>query len=96
MVMGCPTMNTLDTIIDTLANGEWLSVNELSTKAELKKLSMTTLTLALKLLADYGFIELRETWTGNPPIPHTEANLHPTIQTFLRKIRWIERAGKKT
>jgi len=88
-------MEILDSLIESMDDGEWHDINELSTAEGLRKVSMTGLTLTLHFLADYDFAELSEVWKGDPKRPVMEAKLSPSVQTFIRRIRWIEKAEKK-
>lgn len=95
MLHGVIKMETLDTILAMLRDGEWHDLNELSTRPGLRKISMTGLSLCTGLLAEYGFVEQRETWKGNPDegewiLSVTEVKLHPSTKAFLEGIERSE------
>jgi len=90
---GYSVMGVLDTLLEALEDGEWHDLNELSTKDGLRGVSMTTLKLSLSHLAeDFGGVELREVWKGEPLILTTEAKLQPILLDFIRRIRCVERS----
>jgi len=86
--------NVFDAIIDGLADGKWRSVNELSTREGLRKLTITQLEMALKLLAEYDFAELGQRMESDALI--TEARITPELQRFWRTIKWIERGEESS
>jgi len=86
-------VNALDSIIDELDDGKWRSVNELSTREGLRKLTITKLEMALELLAEYGFAELGQRMESGTFI--TEVRITPELQRFLRTIKWIERSEER-
>lgn len=89
-------MGLVDAVLDCLRDGQRHDLNELSTKEQLRKKSITTLMITLEFLADYDFIELSQGLKkGDPPIPIMDAKLHPAMHDFLRKIRWIERSERR-
>jgi len=87
-------MEILNTILESLADGEWHNLNELSTKEGLRTVSITRLVLNLNFLAEYGIVERGEAWRGDPPRPVMEVKLAPSVQTFVRRLKWIERSEK--
>lgn len=92
---GRSKMEIPDSLIESMADGEWHDLNELSTTEGLRKVSMTKLVMTLDVLAEYDFIELSEVWKGNSLIPIKEARLTSDVHAFVRKIKWIERAERE-
>jgi len=88
-------MEILDSLLESMDDGEWHDINELSTAERLRKVSITRLMLTLHFLGDYDLAELGEVWKGDPKRPVVEAKLSPYVQIFIRRIKWIERAEKK-
>jgi len=87
-------MGILDTLLESLDDGEWHNVNELSTKEGLRKVSITRLMLSLTFFVDHDFVECGESWRGDPPRPVMDVKLAPPMQTFVRRLKWIERSEK--
>jgi len=85
----------IDSILEVLSDGQWLDFNELSTKEGLRKGSMTQLLMTLNFLAEYGFIELSEVWKGDPKRPVLAARISSNVQTFVRKVKWMERVERE-
>jgi len=78
-------MDVLDEILEGLSDGNWHSLNELSTHGELEKLSKTQLMVFVKFLARFDFIELN---CGKRIV---EAKIHPSIKVFIREMKELER-----
>jgi len=87
-------MEVIDKIMEALSDGSWHDLNELSAKKGLTNVSITKLTLVLEFLAEYDFIELSETWKGEPLRTVVEAKLQTSAQEFERKIRLVEKTEK--
>jgi len=87
-------MEVIDRIMEALSDGSWHDLNELSAKKGLANVSITNLMLTLDFLAEYDFVELRETWKGEPLRSVTEAKLQPSVQRFWEKIIAVERTEK--
>jgi len=84
--------NLIDIILEFLSDGQRHDLNELSVAEQLRKVSITKLIETLRFLAKYDFIELDEVWKGDPERPVLEAKLTSSVQTFIGRIKWIERA----
>jgi len=100
-------MEILDDIIDALKDGQWHSINEISTHERLRNYSMTKLIMGSTLLDEYGFIELSEKVSTKveyggkrnaESFPEEflilEAKLSDPTLEFIRKIRWIEKSER--
>lgn len=83
----------LDEIIETLNDGKWHSLNEISTrKGPLSSHSMTNLSMLVNFLSKYDFVELRRELSGDiSQMLIVEAKLSESVLRFLRKVKWIER-----
>jgi len=84
----------IDEVLEALDDGNWHDVNELSTTEKLRKVSMTKLLTTLDFLAEY-FIERSEVWKGDPERPVMEVKLIPSVQAFVRRVKWVERSEKR-
>jgi len=82
-------MELIDKVIGALSDGSWHTLNELTTREELRDVSMTKLRLILDFLAEYDFIEL------NHERPVVEAKLKPKVYAFIEEIKKVERFGGK-
>jgi len=79
-------MEPFNDLIEATDDGCWHSINEVSTKGSLKKLSMTELMKFLDILTENNFVEQSD----------LEIRLTPPLLTFTRNIKWTERAEKNT
>lgn len=73
----------LDEVLEHLADGEPHSLLELD-KTTLGKLKWYVRLMILDFLEHYGFITLDRL--------HLNIQLKPDVCTFIRKIRWLEKA----
>jgi hypothetical protein len=81
----------LDALLDFLGDGNWHTLNEISTHEPLLHLTMSQLAMILNLLSEYDFIESEDYF----PDGIIEAKINPKVAKFWRKIKWIERTGVK-
>lgn len=79
-------MAVVDKLFESLTDGNWHDINEISAKKPFLNLSTSKLLKALEFLAEYGFIELSEAWKGDPLRSVTQARLPPLVQEFIQKI----------
>jgi len=79
-------LEILDRLIDFLSDGKTHSLTEISTFGQLRKYSITQITMMLNLLSEPGFIETNQ--TANSTL---EAKISPSFAEFWQKINQVER-----
>jgi len=84
-------MEILDSVLESIDDGEWHDINELSTTERLRKVSMGKLLMSLEFLREYEFVELGEVWKGDPKIVIMTVRLADDVHVFIRRVKWIER-----
>jgi len=72
----------IDHILDTLKNGHWHDLEEVSERTRLTRFKLELLT---NFLAEYNFIELDK--------KEQRTKLTPPLFNFIRKIQRVEKKG---
>jgi len=87
-------MEILDSVLESIDDGEWHDINELSTTERLRKVSMGKLVMSLEFLREYEFVELGEVWKGDPKVLIMTVRLVGDVQAFISRIKKIERTER--
>ena len=85
-------MESLDAMIDLLSDGQWHSINEVSTLKPLQHLTMTQIQMMLNLLIEYDFVEVNQRPGYDLTSLIVEAKINPRMLEFWRQIKEVERA----
>ena len=83
----------LDAILELLSDGNWHTINEVSTQQPLLKTPMNRLAQVLNVFEEYGFIEFNQKEAEGLYVM-VEVKLSDSTLAFLRKIRWAEACEK--
>jgi len=94
MLEEATALKSLD-VLDLLADGEWHTINEISTLEPLRKLPMTNINIYIDFLNEYDFIELSEEPETEETPTIKQIKLTPPLLDFIKKIKWIERYERK-
>lgn len=83
--------NPLDAILNLLADGKWHTLNEISTLEPCRRIPITTLMEVLNFFEEVDFAEEN----CNAETFVSEEKMTQKLQSFWKKIKWVERSEKQ-